>query len=207
MPETSNRKEREKIQHRNEILDAAEEVFAEKGFHRTTVEDIASRAEFAVGTLYKFFPGKEELYQKLIEMRCVQLRDEVLAAMDKHSDPGAIIKSFIDTKIQLFKKYYSFARLYTRERLGDRFTDSDLWWKIAAPLFDEVYTRLEQVFKEGIEQGLFRDDIIPWDMTIALDNLTDGFMFQSLMFPDKLSFESKFETMVRLFFDGVSKNK
>ncbi|MFL7790868.1 MAG: helix-turn-helix domain-containing protein, partial [Anaerolineae bacterium] len=40
---------------RNQILDAAAAVFAEKGFHRTTTKEIASRAGIAEGTIYNYF--------------------------------------------------------------------------------------------------------------------------------------------------------
>ena len=61
------RKERERVRHRTEIIRAAEAIFAEKGFHGATIEDIARRAEFAVGTIYNFFKGKEDLYVHVIE--------------------------------------------------------------------------------------------------------------------------------------------
>ena len=46
---------------RNQILDAAAAVFAEKGFHRTTTKDIASRAGIAEGTIYNYFDSKDDL--------------------------------------------------------------------------------------------------------------------------------------------------
>ena len=47
MSKTPSRKEREKLRHRNEIFDAAEAVFAENGFHGTTMDDVAGRSEFS----------------------------------------------------------------------------------------------------------------------------------------------------------------
>ena len=45
------------------ILQAAAEVFAEKSFHAATISEITNRAGVAKGTLYWYFPGKEELYR------------------------------------------------------------------------------------------------------------------------------------------------
>lgn len=50
-----SRKEREQLQRRAEILQAALELFSQKGYHNVSMHEIAARAEFAVGTLYKFF--------------------------------------------------------------------------------------------------------------------------------------------------------
>jgi AcrR family transcriptional regulator len=46
---------------RNQILDAATKVFAEKGFHTTTIKDIAREASIADGTIYNYFENKEAL--------------------------------------------------------------------------------------------------------------------------------------------------
>ena len=64
-----SRKEREYLRHKEEILWAAEEVFSEKGYVSATVDEIAQRAEFAVGTLYRFFENKSELYSETVLTR------------------------------------------------------------------------------------------------------------------------------------------
>ena len=46
---------------RKQILDAATQVFAEKGFHRATIKDIAGKAGIADGTIYTYFPSKTEV--------------------------------------------------------------------------------------------------------------------------------------------------
>lgn len=56
------RKERERQGRRREILLAAREVFAVRGFTNATLEEIADRAEFGKGTLYHYFSNKEDLF-------------------------------------------------------------------------------------------------------------------------------------------------
>lgn len=46
---------------RNQILDAATKVFAEKGFHRATIRDVAQQAGIADGTIYNYFENKTAL--------------------------------------------------------------------------------------------------------------------------------------------------
>lgn len=76
-----NRRERDLARHRQEILDAAVALFAENGFHATTMQMIAERAEFSVGYLYKHFPGKEEMYQDLVRYHTGRM-DELLAGIE-----------------------------------------------------------------------------------------------------------------------------
>jgi len=53
---------------RKAILDAALELFAERGFHGTTVPDVADRAALGVGTVYRYFENKESLVNALFQM-------------------------------------------------------------------------------------------------------------------------------------------
>jgi AcrR family transcriptional regulator len=59
--ETLSRREREKAAHRQEIMNAAVRVFARRGFAAATLDEIAQEAEFSKGTLYLYFPSKEDL--------------------------------------------------------------------------------------------------------------------------------------------------
>lgn len=62
----AGRKEREQASRRSAILDAARLVFEREGYSNATMAQIASRAEFGVGTLYQFFPSKQVLYAEVI---------------------------------------------------------------------------------------------------------------------------------------------
>ena len=60
------RKKRERERRRQQIMVAAKNVFAQKGFNKATMEDIAKEAELSPGTLYLYFKNKEELYKALV---------------------------------------------------------------------------------------------------------------------------------------------
>ena len=60
------RRERERLRHRQEILDAARKVLASRGLDGVTLEQIAREAEFAVGSIYRHFSSKEQLIEELL---------------------------------------------------------------------------------------------------------------------------------------------
>ena len=64
------RREREKLRQRREMLAAALDLFSQKGYHNVSMQEIAEKAEFAIGTLYKFFQSKEDLYKTMVLERC-----------------------------------------------------------------------------------------------------------------------------------------
>jgi AcrR family transcriptional regulator len=67
------RKERDDKRKRREILAAALAVFAEGGFHNTTMARISKAAQYPLGTIYKYFPGKKEMYHDLVIERVHEL--------------------------------------------------------------------------------------------------------------------------------------
>jgi len=61
-----SRKERERRFKRQEIVCAAREVFAQRGFTAATLDEIAEKAEFGKGTLYSYFQSKDELFESVL---------------------------------------------------------------------------------------------------------------------------------------------
>src|ERR1700733_5917390 len=71
------RREEGRALFRNAILDAAEGVFAERGFHGARIQDIAERARIAVGKVYNHFADKDEVLSALLEERTEGLLAQV----------------------------------------------------------------------------------------------------------------------------------
>ncbi len=66
-PRQSRWRERERQRAREEILTAASTLFAQFGFEKTSMKQIADQAELSVGMLYNHFPGKKEIFRELLE--------------------------------------------------------------------------------------------------------------------------------------------
>ena len=79
------RKQRERERRRQQIIVAAKRVFSEKGFSKTTMEDIAREAELSPGTLYLYFKNKDELYASL-SLRILQYMNIRLGDVKKEKD-------------------------------------------------------------------------------------------------------------------------
>ena len=94
------RKEREIGHARRDILDAAARAFARSGFHGTTMEDVAREAGYAVGSLYTYFPGKEALYQTLLQ----RIADEMETIVDRPMPSSLDFRQRFETQmLQLFE--------------------------------------------------------------------------------------------------------
>ncbi|HYP48443.1 MAG TPA: helix-turn-helix domain-containing protein, partial [Thermoleophilaceae bacterium] len=64
-PPTSPRKRLRADERRTAILSAALEVFAERGYHRTAIDDVARAGNVSKALIYEHFSSKEELHLKL----------------------------------------------------------------------------------------------------------------------------------------------
>ena len=95
------RKERERERRRQQIIVAAKRIFSEKGFNKSTMEDIAKEAELSPGTLYLYFKNKDELYASL-SLRILQYLNIRLEHVNSSEDlgpeekTGALIDAMFD---------------------------------------------------------------------------------------------------------------
>ncbi len=79
------RKQRERERRRQQIIVAAKRVFSEKGYSKSTMEDIAREAELSPGTLYLYFKNKDELYASL-SLRILQYLNIRLEDVKREKD-------------------------------------------------------------------------------------------------------------------------
>jgi AcrR family transcriptional regulator len=115
MKENISRKEREFLTRRADILSAAEKVFAARGFYGSTMDEIAKRAEFGTGSLYKYFRGKNDLYFSLIDEKVAEITRLVRAELDKDLPPLERIASALDLQLAFIQRNRDFFKIYISE--------------------------------------------------------------------------------------------
>jgi AcrR family transcriptional regulator len=82
---SASRRERARAEARHDILLAAAEVFARRGYAQATLAELAAAAGFAAPSLYRYFASKEEIFRSLVEL----VRREVAATFDAPVDRSA----------------------------------------------------------------------------------------------------------------------
>jgi len=100
---------------RSQLLDAAEEVFGRKGFHETTLKEVAELAEFSVGSVYSFFENKDDLFRQIFLRRGEEFMPVIRQLLQaKGGDPVAQLHALVDFEIGFFRQHPRFGRLYLR---------------------------------------------------------------------------------------------
>jgi AcrR family transcriptional regulator len=188
---------------RANILGLAQQLFAQKGYEATTMAEIAQAANLAVGTLYKIFKDKRDLYQTLVADTVQDFERQLTTVLEETpGDELARIHKYIDVGAQLFVEHLPFIRVYFSETgAAFLFTTAGLeddafqsYWRIVAAL--------RETFRRGIETGLFVD-VDPAVLALALEGVHNSFLGALVRDPDSFTPEQIAEYTKRLFFDSV----
>ena len=172
----SQRKQREYEARREEILIAAERKFAQNGFFKTSMAEIAEAAQFAMGTVYRFFKSKEEIYISLVEAKVEELLRLLEDATHSHVSPQEKLRAVIQVKLAFADQNRAFFRIYVSEWSG-------FDWTVKSAFGERVWKRylaqidlVAKLIKEGIKTGEFRK-VNPKDTSLAFHGMLNSTIY------------------------------
>jgi AcrR family transcriptional regulator len=177
MPRTSRPRGRPKdpdlaARRRAEILDAAVTVFAGRGYRDTNLQDVADALGVAKGTLYLYYPSKEELFLAAVDRGMVRLRDHVRGTYQDVADPLDRLAVAIRAYLEFFKAHPDLAELLIQERA--EFRDRK------APTYHEHRRTNEAVWRDEFAALIAADRVREVPVQRILDVIGDliyGTMF------------------------------
>ena len=79
--------QKRKLDKRRQIIEAAVEVFASRGFHKSRVADVARAAEVADGTIYLYFKSKDDILISIFEEKMADMIEQAEAVIANLADP------------------------------------------------------------------------------------------------------------------------
>jgi TetR/AcrR family transcriptional regulator len=197
------RREREKLRQRQEMLATALDLFSQKGYHSVSMHEIAAQAEFAIGTLYKFFQNKEDLYKALVLEQCDKFEEALTQAIEKPDDEVEKLRNYVRTKGEMFHSNLPFVRLFLAESRGASFN-------IKAGLDEELrkryysfLERLASIFHRGIKNQRFKKIADPYYLAVALDSVMDASLLLWLDAPERHPYPEDPDAILDIFFKGL----
>ncbi len=197
------RREREKLAQRREMLAAALELFSKKGYANVSMQEIAEKSEFAMGTLYKFFKSKEDLYGALIMEQFNTFHAALTKAIEDPGDEIDKLRNYVKVKGEIFRANVPMIRLYFAETQGSRFNmmaglDSEIRKRV-----DDFMRSLAGIFERGMRRKRFLRIADPYHLAVALNSFTNAFLFLWLDDPDEHPYPEDPETILNLLFKGL----
>jgi len=198
-----SRKEREKLRQRQEILAVALDLFSEKGYHNVSMCQIAEKAEFAIGTLYKFFENKEDLYKGIVLEQSEIFHDALLRAIEEPNGEIEKLRNYVRTKGEMVRSNLAFIRLYLVESRGVSFNIKAGLDREMRKGYYELLGKLALVFESGIKNGRFKNIAGSFSLAVALDSTANAFLLLWLDAPEHHPYPENPDAILNIFFEGL----
>jgi TetR/AcrR family transcriptional regulator len=142
---------------RSQLLDAAEEVFGRKGFHETTLKEVAELAEFSVGSVYSFFDSKDDLFRQIFVRRGEEFLPGMHEILDDGGDPVDQLHRLVDFEVGFFRQHPRFGRLYLRYSSATMLSADREIDLVMQDRYQEAMGLQAALFARGQAAGLLRD--------------------------------------------------
>lgn len=166
---------------RNGILEAAEAVFAERGFHAARIQDIARRARIGVGTVYNHFEHKQEVLAALVNERL----DALLASFAPAAGDPAGFRARLERRV---------ARLVELAEAHRGFI---------ALVLDSGRPRLDAAWRRVVNEGVAARALRVMDRGVLAAYF--GAVVRAVLVNKKLAAADRAALIVRLFLDGAGR--
>ena len=142
--------------YRRLVIEAGEAVFAERGYESAKMQDVADEAGVSLGTLYRCFPGKWELYSAIHALRGGELLARCEAALDPAAPPLANLLAFVGGYLEHLAAHPEYLRMHLAEAngwgFGRRFAS-----RVQAEAWERGHAIEVELFRRGIREGTFVD--------------------------------------------------
>lgn len=103
---------------RSKILEAAVTVFAQKGYHDTRVDDIVAESKTSKGSVYFYFPSKQDIFLGLIDTFSGLLEDRLNEAIQNEKHGIQQMNSALEVSLKLFSQYRTLAKIVLIQAVG-----------------------------------------------------------------------------------------
>lgn len=200
----------DKERRRRQILDAAQEVFADKGYHDTTIADVARGTGLSYGVVYWYFESKDDLFQALMTAEEEALRSHIAAALrpgpggdvGRRPDDGQVddvLRRAVRATFEYFEQHPASTRLLFRDTsaMGDRFE------RHLSDIFGRFISDLESLVVDAQEKGLLRP-APPRIVAYSCASLIGQIALRRQRTDDGLGVDEAADFTVSLLIDGLA---
>jgi len=184
------------------IIAAAVKIFAQKGFFKARVSEIAKEAGIADGTVYIYFKHKDDILISLFEEKMQEVLNNMKKQIDLETDPLKKIEKFALVHLNLIEDHKEIAEIIQVElRQSSKFMKNYHNTK-----FLEYLNLISNIIQEGKDKGVIREDIIPGIAKRAFFGALDEMSrFWVLSKKPKYDIQTASKQITNFFIHGIGK--
>lgn len=134
------------------IFEAAIKSFSQKGFHKSTMDEIAEAAGVAKGTLYYHFKSKEDIFKFIIDEGVKVIEEEIRTKTEHLDSPLDKLRTVCKVQLELAIKYIEFFKTIFSQMWGDEDRQSML-----RGILERYFRLIEGYLKEAADEGLIAE--------------------------------------------------
>ncbi len=190
------------------IIEIAQKRFGLYGFQKTAMREIAEDLGMSKGSLYYYFPDKENLYRAVIKKEQEEFLATVRDKINHLSKSSEMLMEYLTLKIFYFSKLANLGRFRLEELIGIKKIMRDLW----SDLRKREITIVGEIIEKGIREGEFEECNTEQIATIFLDLLLgiakSDFNQKDVIYIEQTDYEGMLEKskiFIRIFIKGLSK--
>lgn len=150
---------------RGQILQAAERLFAARGFDATTIKELGAEAGVNPALIYYYFGDKEQLHQAVINRFADELIERARSGISAARNPEEVIRAVVQAQTAMFSGYPDRARIMARELIDH---DAAHAGEFLPRLSANVFQKLRAAIQEAQRTGRFREDFDPSYAAISI---------------------------------------
>lgn len=166
---------------KEQILECAEELFAEHGYDGTSVRQLASKAGVNIAMISYYFGSKEELFANLVEYRSSFIRERIQGLQVTNASPIEKMNQLVDLYVDRVFSQFRFHRILHRQISLQRRTDLN---EMILSILMKNVEEARKLIKEGVEKGDFRE--VDVDMLIVTLTGTISHMVLSTLLSSRI---------------------
>ena len=186
----------------SEILEAARKVFAKKGFHDATVDDIAAAAGVAKGTVYLYYRSKQEVYFAALKFGIAQMYATLVEEVRRVSTTEEKLRALIAAKLAYFETNRDFFKIYYFE-LGKIPIHPGAMDSEFKALYLDQARLVELILKEGLRKKAIRN-LRPDQAAFAISDIIRGVVTQRVLGWTKSKISRDVEFIFDLIWKGIA---
>lgn len=147
---------------RDKILDAAEVLFARRGFSGVGMREVAEAVGLGKSSLFHHFKNKVELYAAVVGRILDVIESQLLRALAQGGSPLVRFDRWLDTLIDILAEHPAAARLLLRSLFeDDDLTGESAEERAVEKIIERTFAAASNLLREGMEHGVFRMASIP----------------------------------------------
>lgn len=194
------------------ILEAALNLFSEKGYSGASTSEIAKEANVAEGTIFRYFPQKKDMLLGVVSKLVDAVSDQMVMTPlekiyeeNKNAPPEVLLKALLMDRVALFNKVGEHVKVILTEMQYHE----EVLEIFVNKILKKVLVYVEKVYGEFVEKGYFRDDIPPFTVFRTLIAGVAGMVVQRKLVPEitreGFELETEVDMIIDIFMNGMKK--